>query len=411
MLEEAVIWTALAISLISYALICYRDRSLINVATPTFFLWVPIRYLLELFYLSSNRPTFSTFAYVFVYGTYALCDITFALSYCCLRPSKRLCLSLASRSPYRILALILLIASWVLYAPVLWQFAGLLATPRQIYYLTQTRSGWGPVFFGSDFLLNLGFALLLLWPNRPRGLATVGFLSCIALALLHGTKGEILTPMWEALLFRVYYRGRRVGAAAFSAYMGSFLATVGLLFIITFDPGDMAGFAVLRNIPDFIGAIADYSDYNRNAMLVIDSNMKPTYGYLTFQNILYARVPRFLYPQKPIDYGSFYLDEEFYPQLLSVGGNVPDFSIGTQYLDFGSLSILYLIFWAALTGWLLRVFVDRFQVATSPDAFVMLLFFAGVPMITMGSSTYLLPEHLILAGLLDLGGRMRWGPG
>lgn len=405
----AIIASSLLAALASYALVAYRDRSLVNVLTPRFLILVPIQFVLELFSLLQNNPEYSIFAYAYVYATYAVQHLIFAVAYCCSRPSRMAFVRFIPKRHYSVLALVLIFLAVALYAPIVWEFRDMLWSPRMIYL--QTRRGYGPLFFGSDLALNLSFLLLLLWRDRPRGLATVGFIACVLLAFLHGSKGQVLVPASEWLLFYVYGKGNRVGALGFFGLAGASAAALTLLFALTMNAAAIYGIRVWGSAEEFAQALADYSDYNRNAMLVIDHKMDAAYGRLTYENQIYSRIPRFAFPNKPRFYGSFSLDDEFYPVWSASDSGTPDFSIGLQYADFGSFGIVYLALWAAATGWLQRVFVDRFRGSRSPGDFVMLLFFAGVPMIDLGASAYLLPEHLIIAFALNAGLRIALEPG
>jgi hypothetical protein len=131
-------------------------------------------------------------------------------------------------------------------------------------------------------------------------------------------------------------------------------------------------------------SVSSYSDYTRNAMLVIDSNFPLQYGRLTWESNVLALVPRAIMPDKPKDYGAFYLDAEFYPSEMDLDQGVPAFGIGVQYADFGMLAIVYLALFAALRGWLARVFVSRLKQTRHPADFIMVAFLADVMLFAVG---------------------------
>src|ERR1700722_1374492 len=97
-----------------------------------------------------------------------------------------------------------------------------------------------------------------------------------------------------------------------------------------------------------------------------------------------------------------YLDEEFYPDALDEDAGSPAFGIGVQYADFGFLAIFYLAFFAALKGWLARLFVTRLRVTRHPGDFVMVAFLADISLFPVGGAGWLLPETIIVALLLRL---------
>ena len=139
-----------------------------------------------------------------------------------------------------------------------------------------------------------------------------------------------------------------------------------------------------------------YSDYTRNAMMVIDDDRPALYGRLTFEDMLWARVPRQLVPSKPKDFGTFYLAKLYYPEWFESDTGSPTFGIGVTYADFKEVTIIYLVMSYALIALLLKIFILRTKRYRHPCDFVMLLFFSGVALIPLGAG-YLLPEHILMA--------------
>ncbi|MGC2047294.1 MAG: hypothetical protein WA635_01595, partial [Gallionella sp.] len=178
----------------------------------------------------------------------------------------------------------------------------------------------------------------------------------------------------------------------FLGYGLAFGVLVASLFAVTL-PEDMRS--------DLLKGISAYSDYTRNAMLVIDSDMPLQLGRLTLENNIYAVVPRELFSEKPKNFGTFFLAEKFYPEWFLADTGSPAFGIGVQYADFGPFSILYIIYWAVISGALLKIFVTRLRYYRNPADFVMVLFLAEVPLLSVGAG-YLLIEHMFLAVLVAL---------
>ena len=135
-------------------------------------------------------------------------------------------------------------------------------------------------------------------------------------------------------------------------------------------------------------------------MLIDDQEAEPTYGRLTLETAFYSRIPRVLYPAKPKDWGTFYLAKRYYPNWFEKETGSPSFGmLGVAYSDFGYFSMFYLVFWAAVTGLLMRLFGDRVQKYRHPSDFIMLLFLAKVTVVSAGVG-YLLVEHIILAAVI-----------
>jgi hypothetical protein len=132
-------------------------------------------------------------------------------------------------------------------------------------------------------------------------------------------------------------------------------------------------------------------------MLVIDSHFPLQYGRLTLEGHIFGRIPRVLMPSKPKNFGALYLDEQFFPGSLDRDNGAPDFGMGVQYADFGVLAIVYLAFFAAVRGWLARVFILRLRTTRHPADFLMVAFFANVTIFPVGAVGWLLPETLLTA--------------
>jgi hypothetical protein len=141
-------------------------------------------------------------------------------------------------------------------------------------------------------------------------------------------------------------------------------------------------------------------------MLVIDSKMPLQYGRLTLEANIIGRIPRLLMPDKPKNFGYMYLDEVFYPESVDLDAGVPSFGIGVQYADFGIFAVVYLAAFAALRGWLARVFVSRLKTTRHPADFFLVAFFADISLFSVGGIGWLLPEALVVAGFLCFASRI-----
>jgi len=94
----------------TYVYVSVRERSYLNVLTPTFAFLVPANYLLELYHLWLFGPTASPFAYALMYACYAVTCMAFALGYLKTRvPALRLPFTVRAAAgnalaPYLVLA-------------------------------------------------------------------------------------------------------------------------------------------------------------------------------------------------------------------------------------------------------------------------------------------------------------------
>jgi hypothetical protein len=389
-------WLANLVSLLSlglvvgaYVFVSRREKSYINLLTPIFLIDVPVSYLLPLLYLNWFGVEASSYAYIYVYATKAVESWVFAYAYT--RSGTR-----PIRLPFTYgyanfggLALFGVSAAVLAYLPILIQFRQDLLNPRRIY--EQTRIGFGVNFYISSTLAYLSVMLILF---SKKSFLTKAFvvITCGLVLALHGSKGEVLALIMLWVIFEVYVRGHRFRLAPA-------IIAAGAIAIAGF--GLFAATMVLGTPVEALETISQYSDYTRNAMMLIDSNFPRQYGRLVWESNVLGIVPRALMPNKPEDFGAFRLDTEFYPKAIDLGQGAPAFGVGTQYADFGFLAIVYLAMFAALTGWLARVFLQRLRLTHHPADFLVFAFLAGIGIFPIGTG-WLFPETLLVAMVLRL---------
>jgi hypothetical protein len=375
-----------------YLWISISDRSFFNVLTPWFVFLVPATYLLELYHLYTFGPSASAFAYGYMYACYAAAFLAFAMGYACFRTrALHLPFSSAGKSG-NVLAPYLALAGAILaYLPVLIEFRGSLANPRQIY--EQTRTGYGVYSYTSVALCLMAF-ILLLFKRRLGAIELSSFTSvCLVFLWVHGNKGPMLTVIFILLMYLVYQKQYKFPVGRF-VLLGGALAIFGLgLFLLT-NPGllfDKAGFE----------GLAGYSDYTRNGMMVIDSDIAPLYGRLTLEQEVFSRIPRPIFPGKPNDFGSFYLAKHFFPSAFAQNAGDPAFSFGTLLADFGPLTLPIIFVFYLLGGIFLRVFMTGLRQFNDPGNFMLVLYCCGLSVIPLSGSIFLL-ETIILAIFVNL---------
>jgi hypothetical protein len=179
----------------------------------------------------------------------------------------------------------------------------------------------------------------------------------------------------------------------FTVFSAALVAIGAGLFLLT-TPTLLIG-------PEGLQGLAAYSEYTRNGMLVIDSDIGPLYGQLNLEQQVYSRIPRPLFPDKPSDFGSFYLAEHFFPEAFLQGQGAPAFSYGIEFADFGVLALPYLTLINLLGGLLLKMFMTGLRRYNDPGSFVLVLFFAGLSVIPL-SGIFLLGETIALAVAMNL---------
>jgi oligosaccharide repeat unit polymerase len=392
-LADTVMLLSLVATVGAYLFVSRRENSYVNIMTPALVINIPAYYVLPSLYNRLFGAGASAYAYFYVYATLATESVVFAYFYT--RPRTRP-IRLPFVYSYRnfwFFSVAFIILAGLLFVPVLLEFREYIFDPRRIY--EQTRTGFGGSFYLSSTAAYLA-TILALFSDRSRIKKAVIVLASALVLFLHGSKGQVLDLIMLVVLFEIYLHHRKLKVLpALMAGLGIAMAIIGLF----------AATMVLGGPMEALETISQYSDYTRNAMLVIDSDLPRQYGRLTWESNVLALVPRAIMPDKPKDFGAFYLDAEFYPSSLEQDQGAPAFGIGVQYADFGNLAIVYLGLFAALTGWLARVFVNRLRRTRHPADFVLVAFFAGISLFPIGSG-WPLAETLLVVLCLRFASRI-----
>ena len=383
-LANIVLIVSLIASVGAYVYVSRHEGSYLNLLTPTFLTAIPAYYLLPMIFTLILGSGATVYAYVYVYGTLAVENVVFAYVYT--RPTRRLIRLpfLFSYKNFGLLAWLFLGSAVLMYAPILLQFPEYIFSPRDLY--THTRTGFGINFYTSSVFAYLA-VILAQFSGRSLKVRGSIILGATGVLVLHGSKGQVLSLV--LLLFEVYVKKRRVTllpslVAAFAFGLFGFS-----LFAMTMVLGDSPS--------EVLESISSYSDYTRNAMLVIDSRFPVQYGRLTLESQIIGRIPRAIMPSKPKNFGALVLDDEFFPGSLEGDAGSPDFGVGVQYADFGVFAIVYLAMFAMLRGWMARIFVNRLNCSHHPADFFLVAFLANISLIPVGGIGWLLPEALLIA--------------
>src|SRR5882672_11482879 len=339
-LANMVIASSLLILVLAYVKLSRIEGSYINVLVPSLITAIPASYFFPWIYVHIFGTGASRYAFLYVYATLAVENVAFVYGYSRARAKVIRLPFHFSYQNFGRLAWICLGLGVLIYVPLLMQFREFLLDPREIY--KQTRTGFGPQFYVSSFLAYLA-VILILFTKRSWLTKTAVIALAMGLLLLHGSKGHVLNVVFLLILFHVYAAGRKVSLGRTFIACSAIALVVVLLFAGTMSLGE--------GPREMLEAISGYSDYTRNAMLVIDQHFPLQYGRLTIEANTLALVPRGLMPNKPKDLGGLYLDEVFYPDQLDADAGAPSFGMGMQYADFGALAIVYLALCGLLRGW------------------------------------------------------------
>lgn len=381
-----IVIVGLVLALSIYGYFCVKTGMLVNIYTPIFIVLIPSRYVLELIYLLLNGQEGSDYGYFVVFSLYTIELLGLVFGYLLITRSTTFKFIQTNRiSPGW--AWFLLLVAFLVYLPVLLEFREFITQPREIY--TRTRTGYGLYFFGSLFFANLAFVAFLFAEIRRLSSRVIFFLALFFIVGTHGSKGAFVTLFFVFVLYMVYIKNVRQSLGKTFRYVTAFFIVMVLLFYVSL-PESMK--------LNFFNGIVNYSDYTRHGVMVIDNPPKVQYGKLILEDNWISFIPRAIYPQKPKDFGSFFLAKYYFPEWFYGDTGSPAFGVGVYYADFREAAFVILFLISLLVGALAKLFLNRMRKFRSASDFIMLLFFAGVPLLNLGTG-YLFFPHLVLTCL------------
>jgi len=387
-LADLTIFVSLLVTLWAYVIVSRFEGSYINVLVPSLIVGIPAYYVLPLFYSRLFGNDATVYAYVYVYAAVAIESLAFAYGYTRTQRKPVKLPLLSGYENFTALSLAFLALGLLTFLPVLLEFRADILNPREIY--KQTRTGFGSQFFLSTTFLYVAI-MLILFSKRSWMAKTAIILAATGLISLHGSKAQILGVLLILALYFVYVAGKKFKLAQALILWSSISLVVLVLFAATMS---LEGGA-----EDAVESVSQYADYTRNATLVIDSHFPVQYGRLTMEANVLGVIPRAIMPNKPKNFGPFYLADHFFPESFDADFGSPAFGVGVQYADFGALAIVYIAAIALFRGWLTRIFVDRLLLTEHPADFFMVVFLAEVPLFPTGVG-WPLPEAVVVALLL-----------
>lgn len=390
---EFIIGLSFVLVLGCYLLISYCEKSYLNILTPCLLLFVPSRFILEFSNIFFRGYSGTEEAYFFCFVSYAATILAFTTGYFFYKRNigredfiKHL---EVPQSRCGLLQVIFLGTAILIFSPVIIEFSDYILTPRQIYI--QTRSGYGLNFFAAALLIDISFVFFLFSKRKNTTYSLLSVATYVSFLFAFGSKGQYVKLLLIYLLYVVYVRSVRVSFKNFILCIAAFSFIIVGLFAYTHNIDDDGVFSYMSG----------YSDYTRNAMLVIDDESKEyTFGALIIEDNVYSRIPRLLYEDKPKNFGTFFLAERYYPEWFAQDTGSPAFGIGVAYYDFGILSLFYNVFWGGVAGIGAKYFREKIKVGPLPGDFIMLLFFADVHILAVGAG-YMIIEHLAIMKILN----------
>ena len=284
------------------------------------------------------------------------------------------------------LAWLLLASAFLLYFPILFEFREYIFEPRYIY--EQTRTGYGLQFFGSALLT---YAALISFLFSTRRKHILFLMLCSAFILLKGQKGQFITGCAIYIVWFFYVKNVRLGVAKTSVIAAFGVGAFTALFALNYR----------GEIESLLFVIAGYSDYNRNAALVLqDPQLQPYGGQIIAEGFVLSKIPRVIWEGKPKNFGPFRLADRYFPEWFELDQGAPAFGVGVLYADFGEFSYLFALLGGLISGSIFKFFLRRFLAHPGILYFVMVLFCSGIELIPAGIGYFIL-EHFLFAYLLN----------
>lgn len=282
-------------------------------------------------------------------------------------------------------AWLLLIAAWLIYLPVIIEFRDLIFEPRRVYELT--RTGYGIYTFGSALLLSLSYIVFMMSNKKS---SVYFYIVLFALIILKGQKAPFVGVLVTFIIAKVYFEGY-----VYSVTRTLIIAPIIFVIFLFVFALNFRG-----EVENIIVTIAAYSDYDRNAALVIRDNSLGSYGgIITSEMNWIPKIPREFWPDKPKIFGEFRLAAHYFPKQFFQDQGAPSFGIGIYLADFGYWAFLIYPFTQFVFGILLIHFVNRFVMKRDAASFVMVLYIGGLNLLATGSGVFLV-EHWIVAVIL-----------
>jgi oligosaccharide repeat unit polymerase len=386
----SIIFFSFVIHIVCYIYISKVEGSYLNVFFPFILSSVPINFVFEPAYIYYNGLAGSEYSYFYLYSCFTSIILFMTWGYVLTKNKYVLKLPYSNLRPFNsYVGIGLIMLGFITYLPVLIEFREYIFNPREIY--VHTRTGYGLYFFLSTFLSLVGFIVFLF--SKKANLVKVLLLSVLIIVFLylHGSKGQVNLLFTIVSLYYVYIKGWKVSKKALGVIALAVSCSVMVLFYLTTS----------YEYENIFKLMTSFSDYNRNAMLIIDKQKTFYNGQLTFESNFYSRIPRALMPDKPKDYGVFKLAKQYYPSWFYEDTGSPAFGLGVQYADFGGWAIFYLSAWALLLGCLLKLFIQRLKKFRTPGDFIVVLYISGITLLPLGDG-YLLLEHLMIALLINM---------
>lgn len=268
--------------------------------------------------------------------------------------------------------------------------AGTATAPYTRAFYTSSRLGWGSYFYSGEaaaLILNLVALSMFQGPLR-----FVFVLTALGLLAGFGSKGIILLGLLQVIFYRYIYIEHHIR-----------LAKAGVLMLV----GGAALYGVLWQFSPWarndIGRFfLAYSDGPRNFLIEVNDWTSYRGGQISFEENLYAIVPRALDQNKPLYYGGRRVAGQFFSADVRHNQGDPSFGrFSLWWADFGPWCLCLLPILGLIRGGMIG-WVESFVQNQRPDIgfFAAYLVLVGVPLIGAGVDVFSMDVLNITLALL-----------
>ena len=263
----------------------------------------------------------------------------------------------------------------------------IIKNPREFY--KSSRVGFGHVYFLTSLMLKLLF-LLSLYLFKSLFARIIIFISISVLLSFLGSKSQILSIFFIYALYLFFIERKHFNLRVTIILVGS-IGTFLLSFFLILQKSD---FSVLVKI-------MNYFDYFENFLTLFTQINSYYLGILTIESNIYSVMPRVIFPDKPLYFGTFHLGQEIFPKQTYLNQGAPSFSFfGRGYADFGILSFVYFSLSGAISGFIIGALSSHRTIYS----FIIILAVAYNPLLTFGSDGFVVEMfNILLSFLLFLG--------
>ncbi|MDW8482508.1 MAG: hypothetical protein RML14_11735 [Meiothermus sp.] len=248
------------------------------------------------------------------------------------------------------------------------------APPFSRMFYERTRVGFGHLYYPAVLFTNLA-VVLGLFAVHGKLQKPILVLSGIVLSAAFGSKWVLALQSVVVVYYAYAVLGYRIDTRKVVP------VTLGIGASLIFAFWLFSPFA-RSNLLDFS---IQYSEYTRNLMLVVETWNEYKYGQLTLENNLFPLLPRALYPEKPLVFGSLRLSEHYYPESVELSQGLPSFGpFGAVWADFGPLAFLIVGVVGFAQGFLIRKIEIRLYKRNHIGLFIAYITLVGLPLINPG---------------------------